>query len=87
MTVAAVRNGHDEARAELNLQNFGNLTAIKEKARAFFENQAQVTRSLRHIRGSPRDGARPLVAPCHVEAEQAGRAAFKQQHAAYAAVH
>jgi len=72
--VAAVRNGHEDAGAQLNLQNFGNLTAIKEKAGAFSENQGQVTRSPRHNSGSPRYGARSLAAG-HVEADQAGRAA------------
>ena len=53
----------------LNLRNFGNLTAIKEKAEAFSENRCQVTRShqahLRHstirarILATPSCGSRP----------------------------
>jgi hypothetical protein len=82
----AAGKGHGDAGAQLNLRNFGNLTAIKEKAGAFFENQGQVSRSLRHISGIPPYGARAL-APRHVEANQAGRAAFHQQHAVKAAVH
>jgi hypothetical protein len=85
--VAAVRKGQADACAHLNPRNFGNLTAIKEKAEAFFENQDQVTRSLRHVSGRPQHGARSFMAPCHGEADQAGRAAFKQQHAACAAVY
>jgi hypothetical protein len=72
--VAAVRNGRDDPGAQLNLRNFGNLTAIKDKAGAFSENRGQVTRSLRRISGIPRYGAQSLAAG-HSEADQAGRAA------------